>query len=74
MRLLPSKRVCEKFWIIYEMKGCQKAVDFLTRHYEIRRMRIVLAGKKVGNSYVAHYEHYTAYFKKTGLIEVSMFH
>jgi hypothetical protein len=42
MRLIPSKRVIEKFLLIYELEGYQKAVDFLTEYYGIRRMKIVL--------------------------------
>jgi hypothetical protein len=33
MRLIPSKRVIEKFLLTYELKGCQKAVNFLTEYY-----------------------------------------
>lgn len=74
MRLLPSRKVCEKFSLTYELQGCQKAVDLLTRHYGIKRMRIVLDGKKVGNNYVAYYKNHTAYFKKKGLTKRTVLH
>ncbi|MGA2768657.1 MAG: hypothetical protein ABSF24_10140 [Candidatus Bathyarchaeia archaeon] len=77
MRLVPSRKVCEKFWITYDFKGCQKAVDFLTRHYGIRRMKIVLDGKKVHKkSWLAcyYYDQHTAYFKKRGLTKRYVLH
>jgi hypothetical protein len=55
------KRVQAKFLIIYELEGCQKAVNFLTKYYEVRKMKIVLDGKKVGNNYWGFYEKNTAY-------------
>jgi hypothetical protein len=64
---LPSKKVQERFLIIYELEGCQKAVNFLTEYYKVRKMKIVLDGKKVGNNYWGFYEKNIAYFKKNGL-------
>jgi hypothetical protein len=64
---LPPKKVRERFLIIYELEGCQKAVNFLTEYYKVRKMKIVLDGKKVGNNYWGFYEKNTAYFKKNGL-------
>ena len=64
---IPPKRVRERFLIIYELEGCQKAVNFLTEYYEVRKMRIVLDGKKVGNNYLGSYLKNTARFKKDGL-------
>jgi hypothetical protein len=74
MRLIPSKRVIEKFFLTYELKGCQKAVDLLTEHYEIRRMRIVLNGRKVGNGDEACYDRNVAYFTKRGLNKSNVLH
>jgi len=45
----PPRKIREEFLLIYELEGCQKAVDFLTKYYRIRRMKIVLNGRKVGN-------------------------
>ena len=52
---VPSKRVCEKFRLNYELKGAQKGVDVLTKYYGVRRMKIILDGKKVSRGYKAHY-------------------
>jgi transcription elongation factor Elf1 len=75
-RLIPSRKVCEKFWITYDLKGCQKAVDFLTRHYGIRRMKVALNGKRMRKSYLAcyHCDQHTAYFKKKGLTKNNVLH
>ena len=64
---LPPKRIREKFLIIYELEGCQKAVNFLTEYYDVRKMRIVLDGRKVGRKYSGFYLKNTAFFKKNGL-------
>ena len=64
MKLIPSKKVIEEFSLIYELKGCRRAVTFLTRHYGIRRMKIVLNGRKVGNDCDASYDRNVAYFEK----------
>lgn len=64
---IPSKKVCEKFFLIYELKGCQEAVDFLSRHYGIRRMKIILDGRRVGKRARGCYFENRAYFTKRGL-------
>jgi hypothetical protein len=64
---LPPKRIREKFLIIYELEGCQKAVNFLTEYYEVKKMKIVLDGKKVGKGWFGFYFENRAYFKKEGL-------
>lgn len=46
MRLIPSKRFCERFHSTYELKGVQRAVDLLSRYYGIRRMKIVVDGRR----------------------------
>jgi hypothetical protein len=74
MRLIPSKRAIEKFLLTYELEGCQKAVDLLTEHYGIRRMRIVLDGRKVGNGDEACYDRNVAYFTKKGLNKSNVLH
>jgi len=53
---VPSKKVREKFLLIYELEGCQRAVDYLTKYYGVRRMRIFLNGRRVGNGDLACYE------------------
>lgn len=64
---LPSKRVRENFLIVYELEGCQKAVNYLTKYYQVRRMKIILDGKRVRKEWVAWYLGNQAYFKKEGL-------
>ena len=64
---LPPKKVRARFLIIYELEGCQKAVNFLTEYYKVRKMKIVLCGKKVGKNYLGSYQKNTACFKKNGL-------
>jgi len=70
----PSKKVCEEFNLTYEMKGAQKALDLLANYYELRRMKIVLNGRKVGNGYEACYYKNVAYFKKRGLNKTHVLH
>ena len=64
---LPPKKVQEKFLITYELEGCQKAVNYLTRYYRIRRMKIFFNGRKVGKGCIGLYIENCAYFKKEGL-------
>ena len=59
---VPRKKVCEKFLFLYELEGCQKAIDFLTEYYGVRRMKIILDGRKVGNGLGACYFENKAYF------------
>ncbi|MGA2310217.1 MAG: hypothetical protein ABSG57_11825 [Candidatus Bathyarchaeia archaeon] len=71
---LPSKRVRERFILIYELKGCQEAVNYLTKHYGVRPMRIILKGRKVGNGDIAVYFQNRAYFTKRGLTKGTVLH
>ena len=71
---IPRRKVCEKFLLIYELEGCQNAVDFLTGYYGVRKMRIILDGRKVGNGYNACYIENEAYFKKRGLNKRAILH
>lgn len=71
---IPSRKVRERFLLIYELEGCQRAVDFLTEYYGVRRMRIRLNGRKVGNRWVASYFQNRAYFTKRGLNRRTILH
>jgi len=71
---VPSKKIRERFLLVYELWGCQKAVDFLTGYYGIRRMMIVLDGRKVGNGDDACYDERVAYFTKRGLNKFNIVH
>jgi len=64
---LPPQRIREKFLIVYELEGCQKAVNYLSKYYRIRRMRIILNGKRVKKEWVAWYLENQACFKRQGL-------
>lgn len=41
---IPSKRICVRLHLTYELKGAQKAVEVLTEYYGIRRMKAILDG------------------------------
>lgn len=70
----PSKKVCEEFHLTSELKGAQKGVDVLTKYYGIRRMKIVVDGRRVGNGDEACYDNYVAYFTKKGLNKRNVLH
>ena len=74
MSLIPSRKVREEFRLTYELKGAQKAVNYLSRYYGIRRMKIVVDGRRVGNDDEACYYDYVAYFKKKGLNRRNVLH
>jgi hypothetical protein len=60
--------------MIYELEGCQKAVNFLSKYYGVKRMKINLNGRKVGRGYVAYYFEGEAYFTKRGLKKRNVLH
>jgi len=76
---IPSKKVCEEFRLIYELEGCQKAVNFLTKYYRIRRMMILVDGRRVmrtktHKTYLAHYYRNRAYFTRRGMNKRNVLH
>ena len=71
---IPSKRIRERFLIICELEGCQKAVNFLTDYYGTRKIKIILNGKKVGKGNIALYYENRAYFTKKGLKKRTVLH
>lgn len=71
---VPSRKIRERFFLVYELEGCQRAVDYLTKHYSVRRMRIVVNGRRVGNGDLACYEENKAYFSKRGLTKRTVLH
>jgi hypothetical protein len=71
---VPRKRLRERFLIIYELEGCKRAVDFLTEYYSVRRMKIILNGRKVDNGDDACYFENKAYFTKRGLKKRILLH
>ena len=71
---VPSKKVCEKFYLTYELKGAQKGVDVLTEYYRIPKMKIILDGRKVMKGYECDYFEDTACFTKKGLKKRNVLH
>lgn len=62
------------FHLTYELKDAQVGVNVLSKYYGIRRMKIVVDGRRVGRGSNACYEHYVAYFKKRGLNKRTVLH
>jgi len=65
MRLrFPSRNVCEKFHLTYELEGAQKGANVLTSYYRVKRMKVVVDGRRVSKGYSAEYLRNKAYFKR----------
>jgi hypothetical protein len=71
---VPSKKVCEKLYLTYELKGSQKGVDVLTEYYRIPKMKIILDGRKVMKGYECDYFEGIACFTKKGLNKRNVLH
>jgi len=71
---VPPEKIRERFHLVYELEGCQKAVNFLTKYYGVGRMKIVLDGRKVGKGYTAYYSQNKAYFTKRGFTKRTVLH
>lgn len=71
---IPPKKEREKFLLIYELEGCQRAVDYLTEYYGVKKMKIILNGRRVGNGYEAQYFENKALFTKRGLKKRTVLH
>jgi len=71
---IPSKRICEKFRLTYELKGAQKAVNVLTEYYRVRRMKVILDGIRVMKGYPCDYFQGIATFTKKGLNRGNVLH
>jgi hypothetical protein len=71
---IPSKRIREKFHLTYELKGAEKAVKVLTEYYGIRRMKIVVDGRRVMRACEADYFEGIACFTKKGLNKRNVLH
>jgi len=71
---VPSKKVCERFYLTYELKGAQKGVNVLTEYYRIPKMKIILDGRKVTKGYPCDYFEGIACFTKKGLNKRSVLH
>ena len=64
--LVPSKLIREAFIVIYELEGSKRAISFLCNHYKIRKMKIILDGRKVRKGKACYYQN-VAYFTPKGL-------
>lgn len=73
-RLIPSRKTREKFYLTYELKGAQRAVNLLTKYYEMRSRKIVVDGRRVGNGDEACYDNNVAYFTRKGLNKRNVLH
>jgi len=71
---IPSKRICEKFHLTYELEGARKAVEFLTEYYGIPIMKIILNGRRVMRACEADYFEGIACFTKKGLNKRNVIH
>jgi hypothetical protein len=71
---IPSKKVCEKFHLTYELKGAEKAVKVLTEYYRIPRMKIILNGRRVMRACEADYFEGIACFTKKGIKKRNVLH
>jgi hypothetical protein len=76
---IPSKKVCERFLLIYELEGCQRAVNYLTEYYGVRRLKLIVDGRRVmrtktHKTYEAHYYRNKAYFTKKSVNKRNVLH
>jgi hypothetical protein len=71
---IPSKKVCEKFHLTYELEGARKAVRILTKYYRIPEMKITLNGRRVMRACEADYFEGVACFTKRGLKKRNILH
>ena len=71
---IPSKRICERFHLTYELKGAQKGANVLTEYYKVRRMKITVNDRIVGKWYSAEYFENVAVFTKRGLKKRNVVH
>jgi len=71
---IPTKKICQEFHLTSELKGAQKGIDVLTEHYGIRRMKIIVDGRKVGRGVEADYFEGIACFTKRGFNRRNVLH
>ena len=71
---LPSKKIIDEFHLTYELLGAEKGINVLARYYGVRRMRILLDGRRVGKGDEASYFQNRAFFTKKGLTKANVLH
>jgi len=71
---IPSKKVCEKFHLTYELRGAQKGIDVLIEYYGIPKMKITLNGRRVMRACECDYFEGIACFTRRGLNKENILH
>ena len=71
---LPPKKIIREFFLIYDSGDVQTAVNFLTKYYGVRRLKIIVDGRRVSKGYKAEYYDNKAYFTKKGLTKRNVLH
>lgn len=75
---VPRKKIRKEFTLRYELKGCQRALDFLAKHYDVKQMKIEVNGRRVGrrksNDWLACYAAGKAFFTQRGLNKRTVLH
>ncbi len=66
---VPPKRIREEFILTCELKGSQKGINLLSEHYGIKRMRVILDGRRVGKGDLACYQNNKARAFQTVLLQ-----
>ena len=74
VRLIPPKTICEEFSLVYELEGAQKATNILSNYYKIKRMKIIVDGRRVGKNNLACYVKNSSYFRRKGLKKKIVLH
>ena len=71
---IPPKRVREEFALACKLRGYQRGIDLLSAYYCVKKMKVVLDGRRVGNGDLACYHRNKAYFSRKGLNESNLLH
>ena len=74
VRIIPIKRIREEFHLIYELKGAQNAVNYLSNYYKTYKMKIIVNGRKVGKGNLVCYLNNKSYFKKRTFNKTNILH
>ncbi|HSV48935.1 MAG TPA: hypothetical protein VLH35_01350 [Candidatus Acidoferrales bacterium] len=64
---LPPQKVRHQFVLMYEFQGCQKATDFLSKYYKVKKTKIHYKTKSLTKHSIAWYCQNKTYLTKEGL-------
>jgi hypothetical protein len=64
---LPSQKIRNTFLLIYEFKGCQKATNYLSEYYSIKKIKLLYKNKSITKYTIAWYSQDKAYLTNKGL-------